>query len=201
MFKLQKALPRMLLELLEHPLKGLTIIFGPAGSGKTTLCLQLLAGRSIYISTGRNFSADRLKTMRRDADALLGRLVVFEPVDLLALEKSVEAAVKLSRLSDLIVIDSLATYLRLAERKAGNLALHRILQTLLKANCPVLLTTEIYDTFSEGHGVRLVGGEMLRLAADTLIELDGKVLTVRKHKEFQGRARDYRITDAGLEKV
>jgi RecA/RadA recombinase len=198
-FILQLLRFSMLIEdVLEHPPKGITLIYGPAATGKTTLCLQSLQGRSIYISTNKNFSIERLRTMRADADALIERLVLFEPDDLVTLEKAVQTAVQLSALADIIVVDNIATHIRPANKTMANLALHRMLNTLKQTKCPVLLTSEVYD-YIRSTEVKFVGGEMLRLAADTIIELHNSTLTIRKHAQHTGRARDYRLTNKGLE--
>lgn len=192
----------MLIEdVLEGNLAGITLIYGPAGAGKSTAALEALRGRTVYISTSKNFSVERLQKMRPDADSIIAKLVLFEPDDLLSMERSVQTAVQLSAVADLIVIDSIGTFIRSSNRKLGNQALGRMLEQLRKSKCPVLLTSEVYDYLSEGGGVAFVGGDMLRLAADSIIELNGGVLRVRKHKLHSGRERDYRITDTGLQKA
>jgi predicted ATP-dependent serine protease len=184
-------------EVLEEGPQGITLLYGPAGAGKTTVCLEMLRGRSIYISTSKNFSVERLAKMRPDHKQIIERLVLFEPQELLELERAVEAAVKLSSISDLLVVDSLGA-LRNAERRQANQALSRMLANLKLSGCPVLMVSDVYDYLSEGGGVAFVGGDMTRLACDTIIELDGKLLRVRKHKLHAGRERNYAIEEGGL---
>lgn len=191
----------LITDITEEELQGITLIYGPAGAGKTTAALETLQGRSIYISTNKNFSVDRLRNMRKDSQEIINSLVLFEPTDLLELEKAVQAAVKFSAMSKVLVIDSLATYIRSADRKLGNLALHRILETLKGAKCPVLATSEVYDYLSESKGVQFVGGDMLRLASRTILELNKGAITIRKHPAHNGRSWDYEITDEGLRKI
>jgi KaiC/GvpD/RAD55 family RecA-like ATPase len=192
----------MLIEdITEEHLQATTLIYGPAGAGKTTPCLEALQGRSIYVSTSKNFSLERLQKLRNDHADIIRQLVLFEPTDLLELEKAVQAAVQFSAMSSILVIDSIATHVRAADRKLGNLALHRILETLKKAKCPVLLTSEVYDYLSESKGVQFVGGDMLRLASRTILELNDGAMTIKKHPVHAGRSWDYKITDTGLQKV
>jgi KaiC/GvpD/RAD55 family RecA-like ATPase len=192
----------MLIEdITEQPLTGITLLYGPAGTGKTTACLQALRNRSIYISTNKNFSVERLQKLHTDAQAIVNQLVLFEPQDLLELEKAVQTAVQFSAISTILVIDSIATYIRSADRKLANLALHRILETLKKAKCPVLLTSEVYDYLRESKGVQFIGGDMLRLACNTILELNNETVTVKKHGLHTGRSWPYEITDTGLEKI
>src|SRR5262249_49327463 len=147
----------ILTDVLEEPLRGITLLYGPAGTGKTTLCLQELRGRSVYVSTNKNFNVERLRTMRADASVIIGKLVLFEPNDLLSFEKAVEAAVKLAAVSDLLVVDSIATFVRASDRKLANLALNRMLEKLRKVTCPVLLTTEVYERAEGMRNVQFVG--------------------------------------------
>lgn len=187
-------------DITEAPLHGITLIYGPAGTGKTTLCLQALHGRALYISTNKNFNVDRLQAMRPDAADIIKQLILFEPTDLLQLEKAVDAAVKLSPMCTVLVVDSIATYLRSSERKLANLALHRMLATLKKSACPILLTSEVYE-YMRDKELQFLGGDMLRINADTIVELHNNVLTLKKHREYTGRQRDYRIVAAGLQKI
>jgi len=186
-------------ELTEEQLQGITLLYGTAASGKTTACLEALSARSIYISTNKNFNLERLRKLKPDADEIIRQLVLFEPKDLTEMEKAVTAATKLSSMATILVVDSIATFFRTAERKTANLALHRMLKLLEEAKCPVLLTSEVYDYLRESRH-EFVGGDMLRVASRTIIELKEGTATVKKHPLHTGRIWNYRITDKGLEK-
>jgi AAA+ ATPase superfamily predicted ATPase len=191
----------LITDITEESLKGITLIYGPASTGKTTIALEALRGRSIYISTHKNFNVDRLKAMRADADKIIEKLVLFEAHDLLSVEKSVKTAVQLSHLCEILVVDSIATHIRSANKKLGNLALHRILEDLKHAACPVLITSEVYDYLKEAGNHQFVGGDMLRLASNTIIELKEGMLTVKKHAQHTGRSWQYIITGPGVRKA
>lgn len=186
--------------ITEEPLSDITLIYGPAGSGKTTACLEALTGRAAYISTSKNFNLERLQKLRSDAAVIIKKIMLFEPQDILELEKAVQAVVKLSTMTDIIIIDSIATLIRSADRKLANLALHRILATLEEVHCPVLMTSEVYDYFSEGR-YEFIGGDMLRLASRTIIELGDNHATIKKHPILTGRTWMYQITDTGITKT
>jgi RecA/RadA recombinase len=191
-----------LTELLEAPLSGITLLYGPAASGKSTACFEAFRGRTVYVGSGKNLSPERIRSLRSDADEVLAKLVVFSPQSLLEWERAVEQAVQLAALAELIVLDTPATALRASPRTMANLSLHRMLQQLQNAQCPVLMTSEVYDRAeNRGADVQFVGGDMLRLAADTIVEFDGSVATVRKHAHFAGREWAYTITAHGLEKA
>lgn len=186
-------------DITDEKLIGLMLVYGPAGTGKTTVCLEALHGRSVYLSSSKNFSAERLQAMRSDAQEILTHTVVFEPGDILGWERAVGQAVQISALSSVIILDSVATPVRAAERRMGNLGLHRMLETLKKSACPVIVTSEVYD-FTKDE-LKFVGGDMLRLAARTIIELRDGTATVRKHPLVAGRVWKYRIEAAGLRKL
>jgi hypothetical protein len=185
-----------LTDFTEEPLHGVTLLYGPAATGKTTACLEALVPHSVYISSHKNFNIERLRTMRSDADAIIKNIYLFEPKELAELEAAVLAALKLE--PSLLVIDSLATHIRPAERKSGNLGLHRILKLLAKLSCPIILTSEVYDSFRESRH-EFVGGDMLRLACSTIIELENFTATLKKHPALAGRSWPYKITDTGLQ--
>ena len=187
-------------ELLEEPLTGITVTYGPSASGKSTACLEAVHGKCAYIATSSNFSVERLATIRPDFD--LGKIVLFSPTDLVALERAVSDAIRLSPALKLIIVDSLGTYVRSSERRSANLALERILTRLRLAACPVLVVTDAIDKPTAGEPeLRLVGGDLLRVSARTIIELDNGKATVKKHPALAGRVWSYKIVAAGLEKV
>jgi RecA/RadA recombinase len=193
-------LNRMFLsELLEEPLQGITLVYGPAASGKSTVCFSALTARSVYMTSASNLSTERIHSLRTDASVILEKLVVFTPADIIEWERAVEQAVKLSTLSQLIVLDTPATALRAAPRTMANLSLHRMLKLLATAQCPILITSEVYDRAeNSGADVQFVGGDMLRLAARTIVELKDGVATVKKHPLHAGREWEYSMQAQGL---
>lgn len=187
-------------ELLEERPTGITVVYGPSASGKSTACLEAVQGKCAYIATSTNFSVERLATIHPAYD--LGRVVLFSPTDLVALERAVSDAVRLSSALTLIIVDSLGTYVRAAERRAANLALERILGKLHAAACPIVIVTDAIDKPTDGEPeLRLVGGDLLRVSARAIIELDEGKATVKKHPVLAGRVWEYRIVAAGLQKV
>lgn len=186
-------------DLLEENLRGITLLYGTGASGKTTACFDAITGKTAYIATAKNFSVERLSGMR--PDVRLDRIALFQTRDLREVEQAVEQAVTLSGAITLIVIDSLGTHLRVAERRAANLALERILKTLGRATCPVLIVSDALDAPNAGGELKFVGGDLLRLHARTIIEFKDGNATVKKHPVVAGRVRQYTITSAGLQNI
>jgi GTPase SAR1 family protein len=187
-------------DLLEESLTGITVLYGPSASGKSTACVEAIQGKCAYIATSSNFSVERLATIHPDFD--LGRVVLFSPTDMVEVERAVSDAVRLSSALKLIVIDSLGTYVRSSERRSANLALERILSRLRLSACPVVIVTDAIDKPTAGEPeLRLVGGDLLRVSARTIIELDEGKATVKKHPVLSGRVWSYKIVSAGLQKV
>ena len=57
-------------------------IYGPAGSGKTLLCLLALLkvkGKVIFVDTEGGFSVERLKQLTKDYEGVLDRVVFLSP--------------------------------------------------------------------------------------------------------------------------
>jgi len=186
-----------LARLLEEPLRGITLLYGPGASGKSTACLEMIQGKTAYIATAHNFSAERLSGMR--PDVRLDKIALFQTKDLPEVERAIEQAVALSPALSVIIVDSLATYVRVAPRRAANLALERILTTLGKASCPVLLVSDALDDPEREGELRFVGGDLLRLHARSIVEMKTGTATVKKHPSVAGRVRQYAITAEGLE--
>jgi hypothetical protein len=188
-----------LTDLLEERPRAITVLYGPAASGKSTLALETLDGRSVIIASRRAFSPERLRDLRIDAATVLERTVLFEPEDLVAFERAIDHATVLAPRLGTIVIDSLGPVIRGAERTAANYALGRVLAKLALVPCPVIIVTDALDRpVKDDHELRFVGGDALRLHARTIIELADGIATVKKHPALAGRAWRYRITAAGL---
>ena len=62
----------------------ITTIYGPAGTGKTNLCMMCLANqqkKTIYIDTDGGFSVERLKQVCKDYKEVLKRILFLRPVN------------------------------------------------------------------------------------------------------------------------
>ncbi|MEK6949396.1 MAG: DNA repair and recombination protein RadB [Nanoarchaeota archaeon] len=169
----------------------ITTIYGPAGSGKTNLCIlcAINTARSgkkvIYIDTENSFSIDRFRQICESINLnyakLLNNIVFLKPATFEEQKKTFE---KLKdHINDkigLIVFDSVAMLYRLELGKAedvyeANRELGKQLACLKeiasKKQIPVLITNQVYADFNDKEKVNIVGGDLLKYGSKCLIEL------------------------------
>ena len=197
----------------------ITTIYGPAGSGKTNICMIAAAGtpkgkKTIYIDTEGSFSVTRLKQLTDDYETVLRRIVFLQPTDF---EEQKKAFEKLKGLVNdriaMIVLDSAAMLYRLEMGKTKDV--HRVnrdlgvqlaylTQIARKQRIPVIITNQVYADFEEKEKVKMVGGDLLKYASKCLIELqrtpEGRKAVLRKHRSIEeDKTIGFRIVDSGLE--
>ena len=200
--------------------KGIvTTIYGPAGSGKTNLCI-LLAIRTagcgkkiVYIDTESRFPIERLKQLTRYYNRVLQNIIFFKPTSFKEQHQAFEKLRKIvNRKVGLIIVDTIATLYRLERGQTEdasdiNLMLGRQLSSLIalarKYKIPVITTNQVYADFNKKDGVKMVGGSILKNRSKCLIELQvrsGKkrraVLT--KHPSLPERCLDFEISNYGV---
>ncbi|MBN2567218.1 DNA repair and recombination protein RadB [Candidatus Woesearchaeota archaeon] len=201
----------------------ITTIFGPAGSGKTNLCIiaaieQVKSGRKvIYIDTEASFSVARMIQLTPDYESIIQSIVFLKP------NTFAEQKAAFGRLLEvvnekvgLIVVDSIAMLYRLElgkdqEAYELNRELGRQLSKLTiiarEKGIPVLLTNQVYADFSRENGVTMVGGDILRYGSKCLIELQKlhsgrRKAVLRKHRSLpEDRTVVFEIREKGLEEL
>lgn len=212
---------------LDHLLSGgyetgvLTTIYGPAGSGKTNLCLMALSKFStdkkiIYIDTEGSFSVERLKQITPDYENIMKRMIFFHPTNF---DEQKDLFLKIKDLFDdsigLVIFDSVAMLYRLEIgknkevyniNKELGLQLSYLIEMARKKNISVLITNQVYSDFENKDQVKMVGGDILKYTSKCLIELQ-KVNGIRrfilkKHRSIpDGKQLTFRIIDEGIEKI
>lgn len=201
-----------------------TTIFGPAGSGKTNLCIISAInvaknhGKVIYIDTEGGFSAERAKQIcGKETEKILDKIFFLNPTDF---KEQQEVFEKLRELIDdnikLIVVDTISMLYRLELGKtedvyATNAALGRqiayLTQIARKSNIPVLIANQVYADFENPNGVKIVGGDILKYGSKCLIELQQGHNGVRKamlikHRSLpQSKEVVFRIINEGIETI
>jgi DNA repair protein RadB len=175
----------------------ITVLYGPAGSGKTNLCVlaaveQARQGKKvIFIDTEGGFSVERIRQIDESAGKnilLLKAVRFYEQSQLIN-----RLLAQISKNVSLIVVDSIAMLYRLEAgiaREKGedkiriiNMTLAKQLRILSeiarKKNIPVIVTDQVYSDFVKSGELKsldekkvyMVGGDMMRYWAKCLIEL------------------------------
>ncbi|MFH1589994.1 MAG: DNA repair and recombination protein RadB [archaeon] len=199
----------------------LTTIYGPAGSGKTNLCLMALANfksdkKIIYIDTEGSFSSERLKQITPNYKELMSRMVFFKPTNF---DEQKEFFSKLKEVINqnigLIILDSVAMLYRLEIGKSKNvynvnkelgLQLSYLTEIARKKNIPVLITNQVYADFDNKDQIKMVGGDILKYSSKCLIELQKtdvvRTFILRKHRSLpDGKQIFFKIVNEGVEEI
>jgi len=179
----------------------ITTLYGPAGSGKTNLCMlaaisQAKEGKKIvFIDTEGGFSVERLKQLADESilkNVLLWKATNFSEQQEIFNKLLDEVNSKLS----LVIVDSMVMLYRLElgnarERedsegiKGINRSMARQLRILSaiarKKEIPVIITDQVYSDFikakdeqgrkEEEREVHMVGGDLLKYWSKCIIEL------------------------------
>lgn len=206
--------------------KTITQIYGPAASGKTTLCLvtaveTVKKGKKVvYIDTEGSFSIERIKQIAgSDFDNVLKNIIVAEPTDF------DEQRIAINKLNDvvdetfgLVIVDSLVSLYRLEmsdgpEAYRINRELGKQLATLIKISkkqdIPVVITNQVYADFSANiedreKTLRPVGRDLLKYWSKNVFQLgvnsdDERVAIIIRHKFKKENQRImFRLTNGGI---
>ncbi len=213
-------------KILDRMLNGgyetdtLTTVYGPAGSGKTVLCLLCATKvarknkKIIYVDTEGSFSLERLKQIAPDYKKILGNIVFLKPTSFEDQKKSFE---KLKELVNdkigLIVLDTIAMLYRLELGKnedvySVNRELGRQLAYLTeiarKKHIPVLISNQVYSNFENKDQVNIVGGDLLKYSSKCLIELQitpsrNRRAILKKHRSIaEEKEITFKIVEGGI---
>src|SRR3989338_4890413 len=147
----------------------ITTIYGPAGSGKTTLCMLCSVNiarngkKVIYVDCEGGFSLERLKqiasSINWDYKKILDNIIFLKPVSFEEQKKSFE---KLKGLVNdrigLIVVDTIAFLYRLelgkseeaydTNRELGK-QISYLTEIARNKNIPILIANQVYTDFNE----------------------------------------------------
>lgn len=176
----------------------ITVLYGPAGSGKTNLCVLAAVesakqgNKVIFIDTEGGFSTERIRQIDESAGKNILLLKAMKFYDQNQLVSRLLAQISKNNVS-LIILDSIAMLYRLEAsiaREKGddkiriiNMTLAKQLRVLSeiarKRNIPVLVTDQVYSEFIksedfksyEDKKVYMVGGDIMRYWAKCIIEL------------------------------
>ncbi len=198
----------------------ITTIYGPAGSGKTTLCLLCTINMArnkkkiIYVDTENNFSVERLQQIALDYRKVLNHIVFFRPI---SFEEQKKAFEKLREVVDkkfgLIVVDTISMLYRLELGRTSDVYdINRELgkqiaylnEIARKKHIPVLITNQVYSDFENRGSIRMVGGDLLKYTSKCLLELQitpagNRKCILRKHRSIeQEKEITFKIVEGGI---
>ena len=200
---------------------AITTIYGPAGSGKSNLCLIAVARspkdkKVIFIDTEGSFSINRLKQITSDWESVLKRTIVLQPTSFAEQKKVFEKLRGLvTNKISMIILDSVAMLYRLEIGKSKDVyRVNRELGTQLayltqiarKNKIPIIITNQVYADFDDRDKIKMVGGDLLKYASKCLIELKkipgGRVAVLKKHRSIEdGKEVSFKIIDEGIEEI
>jgi DNA repair protein RadB len=200
----------------------ITTVYGPAGSGKTTMCLlcaisMIKSGKKvIYIDTEGGFSIERLKQLNGYNEEIIKNILILKPSDFddqYKIFKNVNTMV--NDKIGLIIVDTISMLYRIEssknrERKNVNqdmgLQISILSQITRKKNIPMLLTNQVYSDFKQKDKVKMVGGDILRYSSKCLLELmqykTYRKLIIKKHRSIpELKEIVFKIVQDGFEEV
>ncbi len=201
-----------------------TTIYGPAGSGKTTLAILCaititrLGKKVIYIDTEGGFSVERLmqicSSINLDHKRILEKIIFLKPTTFEEQKQNFEKLKDM--ITDkigLVVVDTIAMLYRLEIGKTKdvhdiNRELGRQISFLSeitrKKNIPVLITNQVYADFEAKDRINIVGGDIVKYGSKCLIELQitpsgNRRLIIKKHRSISEEKEIlFKIVDGGI---
>jgi DNA repair protein RadB len=187
----------------------ITTIYGPAGSGKTTICLQAIksvvdmGNKAIYIDTEGGFSVERfLQLFKNHEQGLLAlkQISIAKPPKFED-QKQAFLYLKEQMMPDvgILVVDSISMLYRtsLGESKdtpevsrALSRQISLLIETAQKHKIPIIVTSQVYSMVDGTDKTKLYGGEFMKYASKCLIELNydtdkkERTIQLRKHRSM-----------------
>ena len=219
----------------------ITTLYGPGASGKSNFCMLLATSQAkkgnkvIFMDTEGGFSIDRIKqflSKEKDQpnqiDAVLQNIFLLKPTSFEEQELDFGKLLKHVKQGDisLIIVDSIAMLYRLelgdaitskdnekiseVNRKLAN-QLRTLNEISRKQNIPVIVTNQVYSTFTQNNEERqtekkisMVGGDLLKYWSKCLIELQDfrgrRKLTLKKHRSLPIKSFTFEIINSGIRK-
>ncbi len=182
-------------ELIQKANNEITLIYGPASSGKTTLAklsaIQSLkeSKKVIFIDTENGFSFERFLQLTQNNKDILKNLILFTPKNFFEQYKTIQTLERTFDNFSLVIIDTIGIFYRRELKKNQYLA-NKILDKqfqILKAiskKVPVLITNQVYTNLKD-QKINTVGGEMVKNWCSCLMQLKIKPRRIKIEKPFE----------------
>ena len=189
--------------------RGLTLVYGPSASGKSTLAMQsslefAKKGKVLFFDTEKSFSIDRIKLMQSHYNKLLENIIIV-PItsfdEQIIKLKNIEKLVKIGNF-DYVVIDSFGIFYRHAlhnfdysDINKKTIEILKCLKHVVDLDVPVLITNQVYSD-KKGQ-IKTVGGQMIRNFANSIIELKLDPRKIKIHKPEENEIK-FNIDNSGF---
>ncbi len=196
---------------------SVTNIYGPAGSGKTNICMLAArenfrnGGKTLYIDTETNFSFERARQIEPRFEDFMKSIFL---KNVYTWKEQHEAIKSLADMNvSLVIVDSLVALYRMEIDDENYQSVNKQLSTqysiLAKLarnrKIPVLVTNQVYS--SEGK-IEMTSRLISRYWPKTIIELkktrgdNNRAAIIRKHRSLpEGRFVEFEITSSGLKEI
>lgn len=198
-------------ELIQGYNEEINYIYGPPGSGKTTLCILACISllnqnrKVIFIDTEGGFYIDRFKQLAKaNFEKLMDNLLL---IRVKSFDEQVEKLNNLKKLKTvgLVIIDSLGKFYREEVKKEHKEVNEKLvehlndLREITKNNIPVILTNQVYSDI-EKNKIVPVGGEMVKKFCKKIIELRVKpriLLQIKPEEKYM----EFKIEENGISRI
>jgi len=188
--------------------KEITIIYGEAGAGKTTLVkLAALAvakegNKVLFIDTEHGFHFERFQQLAgKDAEIALKNIFIIKPETFDYQTKKISELIAIAKSFSLIIIDTIGLLYRKdypEDRKKANATLEKQMRILteISRNVPVILTNQVYADI-DANALAMVGGDYIKQWCKKIIFLQKQPRALIQQKPIKQKV-PFTITSSGF---